>query len=76
MVESINLKNGQKLLVELDKVKDRLPKDIIMELKKDPIGKLIGYKMVDGNSFGLVLKFENGKKIWFFEEELSDTSKE
>ena len=76
MVESINLKNGQKLLVELDKVKDRLPKDIIMELKKDPIGKLIGYKMVDGNSFGLVLKFKNGKKIWFFEEELSDTSKE
>ena len=36
------------------------------------IGKLIGYKMVDGNQFGLVIELEDGSSQWFFEEELSE----
>ncbi|KGG17603.1 hypothetical protein EV07_1043 [Prochlorococcus sp. MIT 0603] len=40
-------------------------------LKKDPIGKLIGYKMVDGNQFGFVLKLNIGIIQWFFADEIS-----
>jgi hypothetical protein len=32
----------------------------------------VGYKMVDGNEFGLVVKLNNGEINWFFEKELSE----
>ena len=70
MVQAENLVKGQGLKVNLEAVRDRLPKKISEEIVKDPYGKLIGYKMVDGNNFGLVLKFKNGSTSWFFENEL------
>ncbi len=76
MIESQNLIEGQTLKVNLEKVRDRLPKNIFEQLTIDPCGKLVGYKMVDGNSFGLVLELTNGNKSWFFEDELSEVSKD
>ena len=76
MIESQNLIEGQTLKVNLDKVRDRLPKNIFEQLTIDPCGKLVGYKMVDGNGFGLVLELSNGNKSWFFEDELSEVSKD
>ena len=38
----------------------------------DPAVELVGYKMVDGNQFGLVVKLKNGEINWFFEKELSE----
>ena len=73
MIDAKTLVRGQKLLVSLDHVQDRLPRELIQQLKKDPHGKLIGYKMVDGNSFGLVLELSNGSQHWFFENELFET---
>ena len=76
MVQAENLVKGQGLKVNLEAVRDRLPKKILEELIKEPYGKLIGYKMVDGNQFGLVLKFKSGSTSWFFESELIEIIEE
>ena len=70
--DSTKLKKGQTLKIELNEVKDRLPQSILEIIKKDPIVELVGYKMVDGNEFGLVVKLKNGMINWFFEKELSE----
>jgi len=70
--DSTKLKKGQSLRIEIDEVKDRLPQNILDILKKDPIVELVGYKMVDGNQFGMVVKLNNGDINWFFEKELSE----
>ena len=70
--DSSKLKKGQLLEVDLNNLNDRLPIDLIAKLKKDPLGKLVGYKMVDGNQFGLVVKLNIGVTQWFFEQELTE----
>ena len=72
IIDSSTLKKGQNLKVEINEVKDRLPQNILEIIKKEPIVELIGYKMVDGNQFGLVVKLTNGVINWFFEKELSE----
>ena len=70
--DSTKLKKGQSLRIEINEVKDRLPKNILMIIEKDPIVELVGYKMVDGNQFGMVVRLNNGDINWFFEKELSE----
>ena len=70
--DSSGLKKGQSLKVEINEVKDRIPQNMIEMLRKNPIVELVGYKMVDGNQFGLVVKHSNGQISWFFENELSE----
>ena len=70
--DSSVLKKGQSLKIEINEVKERLPKNIIEMIRKNPIVELVGYKMVDGNQFGLVVKFINGEINWFFENELTE----
>ena len=70
--DSSTLQKGQLLRVEIKEVKDRLPKKIIDKIKNEPVVELVGYKMVDGNQFGLVVKLRNGEVNWFFEKELSE----
>tara|TARA_B100000579_G_scaffold400092_1_gene381484 strand:+ start:164 stop:391 length:228 start_codon:yes stop_codon:yes gene_type:complete len=70
--DSSTLQKGQNLRVEIGEVKDRLPQNILELIREDPIVELVGYKMVDGNEFGLVVKFRNGEINWFFEKELSE----
>ena len=70
--DSSTLQKGQKLRVEINEVKDRLPQNIIEIIRQEPIVELVGYKMVDGNQFGLVVKLSNGEINWFFEKELSE----
>ena len=70
--DSSNLQKGQLLKVEINEVKDRLPQKIIDKIINEPVVELVGYKMVDGNQFGLVVKFSNGEVSWFFENELSE----
>ena len=69
--DSKTLKKGQKLKIEINEVQDRLPHNILELIKKNPTAELVGYKMVDGNQFGLVVKLYNGEINWFFENELS-----
>ena len=70
--DSSTLQKGQSLRVEINEVKDRLPKNILEIIRNDPNVELVGYKMVDGNQFGLVVKLNNGDINWFFEKELSE----
>ena len=70
--DSSTLQKGQLLRVEINEVKDRLPQNILEDISKEPIVELVGYKMVDGNEFGLVVKLKNGEINWFFEKELSE----
>ena len=70
--DSSTLQKGQLLRVEINEVKDRLPQNILEDIRKEPIVELVGYKMVDGNEFGLVVKLNNGAINWFFEKELSE----
>ena len=70
--DSSTLQKGQLLRVEINEVKDRLPQNILEDIRKEPIVELVGYKMVDGNEFGLVVKLNNGETNWFFEKELSE----
>ena len=70
--DSSTLQKGQNLRVEIKEVKDRLPQNILEIIRKEPVVKLVGYKMVDGNQFGLVVKLINGEINWFFEKELSE----
>ena len=72
ITDSSNLQKGQLLRVEINEVKDRLPQNILEILRKDSVVELVGYKMVDGNEFGLVVKLKNGNISWFFEKELSE----
>ena len=73
IVDSKTLKKGQKLKIEVEEVKDRLPRSVLEIIKNEPNVELVGYKMVDGNQFGLVVKLNNGEINWFFENELSET---
>ena len=70
--DSSTLQKGQLLRVEINEVKDRVPLNILEVIRKEPIVELVGYKMVDGNEFGLVVKLYNGEINWFFEKELSE----
>ncbi len=70
--DSSTLQKGQILKVEINEVKDRLPNNILEIIRNEPIVELVGYKMVDGNEFGLVVKLKNGDINWFFEKELSE----
>ena len=70
--DSSILQKGQSLRVEINEVKDRLPQNILELIRREPIVELVGYKMVDGNEFGLVVKLNNGEINWFFEKELSE----
>ena len=70
--DSTKLQKGQRLKIEINEVKDRLPKNILEVIRDHPIVELVGYKMVDGNQFGLVVKLQDGKVNWFFEKELSE----
>ena len=71
--DSTTLTKGQTLKVEINEVKDRLSENLVAIIRKDPIVELVGYKMVDGNQFGMVVKLNNGEINWFFENELSET---
>ena len=71
ILDSTTLKKGQSLKIEINEVKDRLPLKVLDLIKREPIVELVGYKMVDGNQFGLVVKLKNGEINWFFEKELS-----
>tara|TARA_Y100001968_G_C19414594_1_gene748293 strand:+ start:220 stop:513 length:294 start_codon:yes stop_codon:yes gene_type:complete len=72
MIDSNKLVKGQKLAIELDKVRDRLPNHLLKIISDKPLGTWMGgYKMVDGNQFGIVLELSEGTSMWFFESELS-----
>ncbi len=62
---------GAKIKINLDKVRDRIPNNLVELIAADPRGTVMDYKMTDGQGIGVVLKLNNGTKNWFFEDEIS-----
>ncbi len=61
---------GSRVKVDLDQVRDRIPSKLIQQLTEDPRGKIVNYKMTDGQGIGVVLELSDGTTSWFFEEEI------
>ncbi|MFZ4667291.1 MAG: cytochrome b6f subunit family protein [Prochlorotrichaceae cyanobacterium] len=62
------MKIGQQ--VKVCRVRDRIANDMVESIKKQPIGKVQGFKMVDGSGVGVVVAFDSGLKTWFFPDEI------
>ncbi len=60
---------GANVRVDVEQVRDRIPKDLLKKLKDNPRGKVVDYKMTDGTDIGLVLELIDGSTSWFFNEE-------
>ena len=61
---------GSNVRVQVDQVRDRIPKNLLQKLKNNPRGKVVDYKMTDGTDIGLVLELSDGSTSWFFNEEI------
>lgn len=62
------MKIGQQ--VKVCRLRDRIANDMVESIKKQPIGKVQGFKMVDGSGVGVVVGFDSGLKTWFFPDEI------
>ena len=72
MSQAANLSRiGSNVRVNLDGVRDRIPANLLNQLKADPRGKIIDYKMTDGGGIGVILEFSDGARSWFFGDELT-----
>ena len=61
---------GSSVQVNLELSKDRLNKEIIDAIKISSEGKISDFRITDGKGIGVILELSNGKKQWFFEEEI------
>jgi hypothetical protein len=59
---------GQK--VKVRRLRDRVPQNVVSQLKQNSVGTVEGYKIVDGSGIGFVVKFNNSFATWFFEDEI------
>ena len=64
---------GSTVSVDVNRVTDRIPTELIQLLSDDPVGTVIDYKMTDGMGIGLVLEFNDGTTSWFFDDEIGRT---
>jgi len=64
------VKIGNTVKVNLELSKDRLTKETIDALKISSECEISDFKITDGKGIGVVLKLANGKKQWFFENEI------
>ena len=70
MPKSANLARiGSKIRIDLARVKNRIPQNLINKLNTDPRATVLDYKMTDGGGVGVVVRFNDGTKRWFFEDE-------
>tara|TARA_Y100000589_G_scaffold332210_1_gene390273 strand:+ start:2342 stop:2566 length:225 start_codon:yes stop_codon:yes gene_type:complete len=63
-------KIGSKVKINMNRVRDRLSSKLIKQISDEPKATIIGYKMSDGRSIGLIVKFQSGEQNWFFPEEI------
>tara|TARA_B100000900_G_C20519562_1_gene691592 strand:- start:532 stop:756 length:225 start_codon:yes stop_codon:yes gene_type:complete len=63
-------KIGSKIKINIDKVNDRISQKLMDQISSNPKAIITGYKMTDGRSIGLIVKFQSGEENWFFPEEI------
>jgi len=61
---------GSSVKVNLKLSKDRLNKEIIEDINISSFGTISDFRITDGKGIGVILKLSNGKKQWFFENEI------
>ena len=64
------VKIGNSVQVNLELSKDRLTKETIDAINVSSLGKINDFRITDGKGIGVVLQLSNGKKQWFFEDEI------
>ena len=64
-------KIGSSVKVNLKLSKDRLNKEIIEDINTSSIATISDFRITDGKGIGVILKLSNGKKQWFFENEIN-----
>ena len=67
---------GSKIKVDKSKIINELPKKLLDNLPQMINGKVTDYKMTDGMGIGYVLMTENNLKIWIFNSELDEKTKQ
>ena len=63
-------KIGNSVQINLELSKDRLTKETIDALNISPKCKISDFRITDGKGIGVILQLSNGKKQWFFEDEI------
>jgi hypothetical protein len=56
--------------VKVRRIRERVPNDVVNQLKQNPFGTVKDFKMVDGSGVGFIVQLDNKTSTWFFEDEL------
>ncbi len=64
------VKIGTSVQINLELSKDRLTKETIDAINISSFAKISDFRITDGKGIGVVLQLSNGKKQWFFEDEI------
>ena len=63
-------KIGNSVQINLELSKDRHTKEVIDAIKISSVAKISDFRITDGKGIGVILQLSNGKKQWFFEDEI------
>ena len=66
---------GEKIKVDKSKIENLLPNKLLDDLPQIINGVIVDYKMTDGMGIGYVLITDNNQKIWIFNTELNQQTK-
>ncbi len=67
---------GAKIKVDKSRIENLLPNKLLDELPQTINGEILDYKMTDGMGIGYVLMTENNLKIWIFNNELNEQTRQ
>ena len=67
---------GAKIKVDKSKIENLLPNKILDDLPQMISGEIVDYKMTDGMGIGYVLMTENNLRIWIFNTELNEQTRQ
>ena len=63
-------KIGKSVQINLELSRDRITKEIIEAINVSSVGKIIDFRITDGQGIGVILQLSNGEEQWFFENEI------
>ena len=61
---------GNSVRINLDLSNDTLTKEVVDAINVSSVAKISDFRITDGKGIGVILQLSNGKKQWFFEDEI------